>query len=334
MGNVAVTPQWVGTLETNVQTLAVDAWKRVMDELMWDKMMDVRKSGTLRELLFWLIESAKISTEGLGGNKRYDDIAATFQEIDNTRSGAGLILTKDEIADNMMASGAMRGMSPLDYAASWARQMGGGAAYWPQERLFTDLIGFGKVTTGPAGSCYDGQAFFSASHPVNPLGGGPTFSNIATAKPLSAAADLPTAAANINAVVAQMRGFKMPNGKYRFMRPRVLMYDPSNDYTVSQLLDAKFFAATENAYFSRLKLQPICCDELAAEPGVYYIGAEIIPGEGGPFIYQDREPYVLSSYAPETLVELQRRKKFEWDFSGRNAVAYGHPFQIIRVEPT
>lgn len=329
----AVTPSWIGTFETNLQTLVVDAWKRRQSQMMWDKVMDVRKSATRRELLFWLIESAKISPEGLGGNKRYDDLAAMFQEIDNVRSGAGLILTKDEIEDNMMAGANVKGMPALDYAANWAKQMGGHAAYWPQDKLFNDLIAFGKVTTGPAGACYDGLSMFNAAHPVNPLGGGPTFANILTALPLSTAADLAHAAANLNAAVAAMRGFKMPNGKYRGMRARAVLFDPSNDYTVSQLLDAKFFNATDNV-FTRLGIEPICCDELAAEPGVWYVVADIIPGEGGPFIFQDRLPYALTSYAPESQVELQRRKKFEWDFSGRNAVAFGHPFQIIRCEPS
>ena len=110
-----ITPQFIGTFETNVQTFIVDAWKRAQEDgLFWDEFMDVRPSATLRELYFWLIETARIYPENLGGNKRYDDIAATFYEIDNQNSGSALRLTKNEIEDNMMAAGGMRGMPAMD----------------------------------------------------------------------------------------------------------------------------------------------------------------------------------------------------------------------------
>lgn len=325
-----VTPQWVNTFETDTQTFIVDAWQRVLKNLVWDKFMDRRQSGTLRELYFWLIESARIRSEAQGGNKRYDDIAATYYEIDNANSGVGLILTKNEIEDNMMAGANLRGMPALDYAQNWAKQVGGGAAYWPQEQLFNTLIANGKTANG-----YDGVPFFSANHPVNVVSGSATYSNLATAKPLLADTDahLLASAGYINAVAAQMRGFKQPNGLYRMLRPAWLLHAPGQQYAVTKLLGSKFFNASDNV-LTQMGIQPICADELAAEDGVWYMGAELMPGEGGPFIYQDREPYVLTSYSSDSQIELNRRKQFEWLFDGRNAAAYGHPYLIIRVEPT
>lgn len=325
-----ITPAWVATFETNVQTFIVDAWKRVEKNLIWDKMMDVRSSVTLRELYFWLVETAQIYDEKQGGNKRYDDLAATFYEIDNSNSGAGLVLTKNELEDNMMASPAMRGMPALDYAANWAKQIGGAGAYWPQQQMFA-LIAGGKTTT----IGYDGVTYFNAAHPINPVAGtgAGTYSNLLTALPLATAANIQTAAANINSAVASMRGLKQPNGKFRMLRPRVLLHDPSNLYTVNQLLDSKFFNASENV-LTRLGIEPVCADELSVEAGVWYLGAELMPGEGGPFIFQEREPYYLTSYTADSQVELNRRKQFEWLYDGRNAAAPGHPYLFFRIEPT
>lgn len=335
-----ITPSWVATFETNVQTFVVDGWARAQKNLIWEKLMDVRSSSTLRELYFWLIESAKLNEEGQGGNKRYDDMIATFFEVDNTNSGNALVLTKNEIEDNMMAGPGLRGMPALDYAANWAKQIGGAGAYRPQDLLFNTLIPNGQTALG-----YDGVPFFSTAHPTNPgLGASAgVYSNLATggsALPLlinsgasTGAGSLWQAAANLNTAVANMRGLKQPNGKQRFLRPRALFHDPSLQYSVTQLLDSKFYGATDNV-FTRLGIEPVCVDELSSDPGAWYLAAELMPGEGGPFIFQDREPYYLTSYTADSMVELQRRKDFEWIFDGRNAGAYGHPYLISQNRPT
>jgi phage major head subunit gpT-like protein len=324
-----ITPQYICTFETNVQTLVLDSWARVAKDLFWDKFMDVKTSGTLRELFFWLVETAGIYPEGQGGNKRYDDIAAMFREIDNENSGAALELTKNEIEDNMMAGAGLRGMPALDYSANWARQVGGAAAYWPQQKLF-ELLAAAETEVG-----YDGVPFFSAAHPINPAtGAGGTWSNLLTAKPLGGVT-VDVAAANLVAGIAAMRSVKMPNGKFRRLRPKWLLHDPSITVAVNTLLGAKFFGAqgsTENV-ITQMGIEPVCADELAVEPGAWYLGAEILPAEGGPFIFQNREAYTLTSYTSDSQVELQRRKKFEWIFDGRNAAAYGHPYTIFKFKP-
>lgn len=323
-----VTPSWVGTFETNLQTLIQDAWKRMTPHLVWDKFMDVKQSATLRELYFWLIESAKIVDEGLGGNKRFDDIAATFFEVDNTRSGLGLRLTKDEIEDNMMASPALRGMPALEYSANWARQMGGNAGYRPQDILFNNLIANGETAKG-----YDGQFFFSSSHPTNPAletGVSTTYSNLQTGVEIDAtnASTLDAAVSNFAKAVANVRTIVMPNGKPRNLVVRYALAGPLLQKRLNEILDTKYFGtgqgSTENVV-SRYGIEPVIASELTSATD-YYLACEMLPGEGGPFIWQDRLPYALTSYAPETLAELQRRKEFEWSFDGRNAGAFGHPY--------
>lgn len=322
-----ITPSWVGTFETNQQTLIQDAWARMAAHLIWDRFMDVKKSGTLRELYFWLIESARIHDEQQGGNKRFDDIAANFLEVANKNSGAALRLTKNEIEDNMMAAPNLRGMPALDYAANWARQMGGSAGYWPQELLF-DLIANGTTAKG-----YDNLAFFHASHPINPYNEGPVYSNLHTGVRIDAAVDIAEAVTNFATAVAQVRAIRQPNGKPRNLVCEYALAGVDLQKRLFEILDTKFYGSatqgsTENVV-SRYGIEPVIASELT-ETGVYYLACEMLPGEGGPFIFQDRDPYVLTSYQPETQAELQRRKEFEWSFDGRNAGAYGHPYLFHR----
>lgn len=346
-----ITPSWISTFETNVQTLSQDAWKRVSANLIWDKFMEVRSSGTGRELYFWLIESAKIVSQGRGGNKRFDDLAATFLEIVNEDSGAGLRLTRNEIEDNMMAAPGLNRMTALNYSANWATQMGGSQGYWPQEKMF-ELILAGTANT--YGLAYDGLVFFHNAHLVDPTKpSGFTYANLLTgaagstpatdqndaiypgACPIdtSGAATLEIAASNFAAAVAYLQSVKGPNGKPRKLKVVAALAGEPLRKRLSEILDTKYFGtgagSTENVV-SRYGIEPVFSSEITSATD-YYLKVEMLDGEGGGLIFQDREGYILSSYAPDTQADLQRRKEFEWAFDGRNAAAYGHPYGLAKA---
>lgn len=339
-----ITPSWIATFETNTRTLIQDAWARRNKKLVWDLFMDVHSSGTGRELFFWLLETARIRPEGQGGNKRFDDIAATFLEIVNEDSGSALTLTKNEIQDNMMR--APRGMPALDYAANWARQMGGNAAYWPQQKLF-ELINAGTGTSISA--AYDGQPFFSTAHPINPedaLSG--TYANHFTgaisgtypgACPIDStnAPTLEAAHVNFARAVAYIESLTQPNGLPRGLEVKYLVAGAGLRKRANEVLSVKYFGtgagSTENV-IATYGIEPVIVPEIPLSYMGYYLFCEMLPGEGGPFIFQEREPYVLSSYQPATQLELQMKKEFTWSFDGRNAAAYGHPYLCFKVDPT
>lgn len=334
-----ITPTWIHNFETRLNTLIDGSSERITRNLFWDKVMDLKESVTGRELFFWLIESAKLYREGQGGNKRYDDLAATYFEIVNEDIGAGLVLTKNEIQDNMMAAPELRGMPALDYAASWARQMGALAARWPQDVMF-ELLAAGETATG-----YDGVAFFSTSHPVDPFNDGAgTYANLLTSSasgdypgacPIDStnAAQLDTAANNFAKAVAYVQGLKGPNGKPRNLTVKYAMAGVGLRKRLHEILDTKYLGVSniENV-ISRYGIEPIIASELSASDTSYYLICEFMPGEGGPLVFQKREDFVLSSYAPYNEVELQRRKEFEWTYDGRSAGSYGHPYMIFKVK--
>lgn len=333
-GSIEITPAFVSRFETNVQTRIQDAWARRARSLMWDRIMDVQQSKTGRELFFWLLETAKIVDEGKGGNKRFDDIGAALFEVVNKTSGAGLRLTTNEIRDNQMAGESLRGMPALDFAASWARQVGGHAAYWPQQALI-ELLKSGTTALG-----YDGVPFFSTAHPINAFNAGAgTFSNRVSGKPLSVVTggvfDVPQMIKNVSDVLATARSYKQANGLPRDVVYKYIVGGPDMQMPLQLIFKAKTFGGgqfgpNEN-FMSDMGIEPLIFPELD-EAGVCYLVAEALPGEGGAFIFQERDPYVLTTYTPESLAELQRRKEFEWSFDGRNAAAFGHPYLAVRIE--
>jgi phage major head subunit gpT-like protein len=335
-----ITPAWVHTFETNIQTLVSNVWARRASMLVWDKLMSVRQSTAGSELYFWLLETARIRKEGQGGNKRWEEIGATSFEIVNENSGDGLRLTKNEIEDNQLGperGAILRGTPVLDYAASWARQVGASAAYWPQEQMF-ELLRVGETKKG-----YDGKNFFATDHPVNPFStAAGDYANLLTGSASGAypgalpihGADLDVAAANLAKAFAYVGTIRAPDGKTRNLRVKYLLVGPALQYRAMQLLGTKFLtmAGIENV-LTNFGVEAIVANELTDEPNSYYLVVESMPEEGGALIFQDREPYKLTSYQPESEAELQRKKEYEWMFDGRNAVSFGHPYLIYKVKP-
>jgi hypothetical protein len=339
-----LTPVWIGTFETRAQTIIQDAWEQTARKLIWDRFMDVKQSGGGVELYFWLIENAGIELQGQGGNQRIDDIAAHSFEVVNEDSGKDLELTKNEINDNQMANPGLKGMPALEYAAGWARDMGNSSAYWPQKSLFRRLIPNGTSTLG-----YDGVAFFSTSHPINVVNSNlGTYANLFTgaasgsypgACPIDStnAPTLAEAHDNLARAVAYIESLLGPHGEVRNLVVKYLLAPTNLRKRSGEVLSTKYFGtgqgSTENV-ISTWGIEPIIAAELAAEPNDYYLVCEWVAGQGGPFIFQNREPYVMNSYAPMTQLELQRQKKFVWSWGGRNGISFGHPYLIFKVKAT
>jgi hypothetical protein len=70
------------------------------------------------------------------------------------------------------------------------------------------------------------------------------------------------------------------------------------------------------------------------EEGVWYVGCELVEDdELSGLIFQERKAFSMNAYSPLSDVHLGTLDEFEWQFKGRNAVAYGHPFLLHRIEP-
>lgn len=328
-----VTPSFIVSFETEIKGIVEDNWARVQSMLHWDQFMKVRPSSTKREILVWLLETAKIYPEGNGGNTRFDDMVAATFAYENFNAGAGLKLTKNEIEDNQInRDGTPVGV--LDYAGKWANDISKAAMFYPQQQALS-LITNGKTQNG-----YDGVTFFNAAHPVNPNGGGGTYSNIISAVPINAAPSttevdaVVVAQKNLAKALAAVRAQKFINGIPRYLNPTVLLVPTALQFRAQQLTGAGVLGLSTNV-LQDLRLKVVVDPLLDAEPDVYYLGVEdMMSNDLGAFIWSEREPFALRTYSMVEEAFLNHRDEFEWTMKGRNAAVYGHPYLFYRCEPT
>lgn len=328
-----ITPTWIADFETNLSTIILGTYEAAVRDLHWDRLMTVKQSQAGRELIMWLLETAQLYDRGNGGNTRIDELAGTYFEILNRDIGAGLWLTRNEIQDNQLnRPGLPQGMSPLDLAGQWARSMASLSAYHPQNVLYK-LIAAGETAKG-----YDGVSFFNAAHPVNGLDNTHgTFANLFTGTKYDLIADVGQAnygkaAQALNDAIAEIGALKLPNGMPRRLKPKTLLVPPAKRLVAQQLTAASTINATDNMSLG-LGLQPVVADELVASPDDWYIGCEVIgDNQVGPFIFQERQPFELTSFSPLDQVQLVAKKEYLWDYDGRNAGSYGHPYLFFKFK--
>lgn len=335
----ALTPQFLVDLETRMQVLTEREYARLTASLWWQTITKVRQSTGRKDILTWLLSTAMIKDQGKGGNIAFDDLVATFTEIENKHSGAGLKLRRDQLEDTDGGG--------LDLAAQWSGDIGAYMAYWPQKQV-AHLLKNGHTAALYTG--YDAKAFFATDHPLNPfqvaLG---TYKNLFTggdAADISTAVTLDVAFANLAKVYSLISAIKMPNGEDpRFLRPKALIVPPKLFPRAVQLTSAKFLAqaaasgggsADVEAVIKSLGFAlPTQADELNGYESdtTYFVAAEqISASQLGAVVYVDREPFSINYFGHMTDAELSRKQELEWHAHGRNVVAPGHPYLLFKVK--
>lgn len=318
----AITPKFMFDFQSNLNAKYANGYKRVLKNLWWDRIAVRQSSQSRVELYQWMLETAQIRPTGSKGTElTFEDLASVAYAIENESFGTALELHRHDLEDDR-----------YDKAPQWAAAAGSAASYHPQKQIVR-LIKEGKTK-----GSYDGKPFFATDHPVNPfdsLAG--TYSNLFTNKPLNAQ--------NLAAVVAEIAKIRLPSGDPRYLRPSILVVDPSNMLIANTITGAEIITDPTNATGGAPATnvikqsygfaQPIVADELADEPGVWYVGVEADEDAmQGAFVYQERKPFELNSYTGMDQAELDRLNVFEWHVRGRNVAAYGHPYLFFRVEPT
>lgn len=336
----AITPQFLHTLESRMQSIMETEYQRLLSDLWWERVAKRRPSVTKVERLIWLIDTAKIRRLE-AGSMQFEDLVSTHKEYESAFAGAGMKLTKEQLED---VHNGMPGGEGLELAGAWARQIAAQAAYWPQNQVAA-AINAGAA----AGSLtYDGKPFFAADHHVNGLDAGDgSFSNLITGRPIDASVTLDVALNHLQAVFAAMAAIPMPNGRDpRKLRPAAIIVPPALMARAQQLTNAKLLAqaaasggggADVEAVIRNWGIgQPVQADELGAAFGgsdttYYIVGAEAGTSQIGALMYVDREPFNVLFHGPATDAELARQREFQWLTGGRNVVAYGHPYALFRV---
>jgi phage major head subunit gpT-like protein len=322
---IEINPQFMNDFQTKLVEVGVNAWLTALEDSWWERMAIRQTQDTLTLQYQFMLSAAEIRpTNSKGTELEFEDLVAQAYALTADNFGTGLRLYRNEIED----------MTTGNRPAAWSAGAMSAAAYWPQRQV-ADLILNGKTRNG-----YDGKPFFDPNHPVNPFDDTRgTYANLFTAKPLNPA--------NLAAGIAAMMSIPNPAGAPRRLKPTMLVVDPSNQYNALTVTQAQViatptgnatttFVAASNLIQSNYGLgQPLVIPELGDEPGVWYLG---VPARedlfAAPFIYSERKPFELNSYAPMVQAELDRLNEFEWHLRGRNTTAYGDPYLFFRFEPT
>jgi phage major head subunit gpT-like protein len=364
----ALTPSFLFDFESAMQTITETEFARMVasDNLWYRAVTRIRKTGKKREILAWLLSTARIYDAGkTGGDIKFDDMAATYQEYDVTNDTAGLKLTKNQLTDN--------DGNGFDFAGEWSSQMGSLMAYRPQEKIANLIIAGAKSTS----LAYDGVQYFADNvvnsgngHPVNQFktGAGKYFNWFHGAAsgvypgalPIDESVTVDTALKNLQLAIAYIASIKMPNGIHpRFLKPRRLIVPPRLVARAQQLTNARYIAQAAGSSGGGSGdieaivnnwgfLQPIEVQEFAGvtlgdganSDLTWYLACEQVTStQLGALVYVEREPFAITYYTGSgggTGVDaiLDRARELEWHTQGRNVAGYGHPYALHRFDPT
>lgn len=356
----ALTPEFLFDFESNMRVITENEYAKFSSNLWWSKFMKTRPSSSKRELVTWLLSTAKIEDlEEIGGKMVFEDIVSKYTEYENRNAGAGLKLKRQQLED--LDGGG------LDIAAKWSSDIGAYMGYWPQKQL-VNLIKNGETSGFNA---YDGATFFNKAHLINPADSSVgTFANVFTgaanstpatdpndalypgACPIDDSVTVDVALTNLSKVVSYIRSIRMPNGEDpRFLRPVSILAPPRMQQRVVQLTNAKFIAQAatgggaasadvEMLIQSFGFVEPTIADELSGfESNTTWFLAceELSSSQLGGFVYVDREPFRITYYTGSgggTGVDafLDRADELEWHCKGRNVAGYGHPYLFFKIK--
>lgn len=341
----ALTPTWLADVESQMQHIQEDEYRRLSENLFWSELMVTRPSSSRRELLSWFFKTALIEDLGVKGGKMvFDDLVAKYTEVENRYAGNGLKLTRQQFEDT--------DGDGIDLAGEWARQSAAEAAYWPQAKL-VDLILAGETGTG-----YDGVAYFAKNHPNLPGDTTKTFANLftgaadSTPATDSGDADYPGAialsATDATAIsqLAEIRTYistiRMPDGlRPRRLRPMDIYAPPQMAPRLAFLTQTTMIGKDSGSADIKPLIQHlnfgkvIEVDEFSGDATSFYISAAQITGSAlGAFARIEREAFSTRFYGVLDDVELSRMEELEWHQKGRDGYGYGHPFLFFKVKAT
>lgn len=347
-----ITSDFVMNVETRMQLVQQRAYAGLAKNHWWSQFTKVRQSNAGKDILFWLLETAKIRRlNKMGGNTKYSTIMDAKLEVENSFAGDALELPRKSFEDSDGGG--------VNAAMHWSQQMGIYSAYWPQKEC-ARLLKYGD--TDPEFLAFDDVQFFSKAHPINhhksSLG---TYANLFTgaasgiypgACPIDSSVTLEVALGNLIKVISYIECLTTATGEDPLnLEPVALAGGPLIHKRLVQLTGAKSIAvgggdatkyggsADVEAVVASLGLgAPVKIPELQANPTDWFVLCrnDYNP-ELGPILYVNRESFYTTYYTGKgggTGVDaiLDRTDQLEWHHKGRNAIAPGIPYLLFKVK--
>jgi phage major head subunit gpT-like protein len=337
-----IDPAFLGSLESNMRVLFDQKYASLNEEAWWRVCTYESVSRSLKEIVYFSLETAKLHRGYKGGFKTFDEIRYLNTAVENEYTQSGLELTEAELSD-LDGNG-------VQSATKWIGEIGQLTAHHPQQ-LLSDSILANPVT-------YDLLTYFNSAHYTNgvdTLDGvyandltGAASGSYPGALPIGGATTLDQAAINLTKAIAYIKSLKTPTGYPRKLRVKALIVPPALYGRAVQLVMGAFLpgAAVSGGGTADNKPlaaswgigQPLAADELSASftngsDSTYYLATEFT-GEEGAFIYSNRQPFAVRYNSGMTDAELERADKLQWTCKGRNGLLPLHPYGLFRVKAT
>jgi hypothetical protein len=350
------TQEWLHDMESNMRSILVDSYKRLLLSMWWTSVAAQKTSMAKAEVFTWLITTARIRRME-SGQAHFEDMLNQYTTITNEFAQDGLLLKKEQLED--LVNGVPGGAG-LDMAAAWARAIGSYTAYWPQKECAGAILNGGSSGY----NSYDGVTFFNTAHPVNGVDTSEgTFPNILNPTTvggqtrIDSGITMDVAIDNFSRIRAFVASIKSANGvDPRGLQIRGILHPPALRSRVLQLTGPGLIAQAAATGGGSADLAPIIADwkldkpleavELGAgfespegnsgsDTSYYLVCGEVsADDELGGLVYQTREPFGVLWHGPELSAKLARERELQWLCQGRNAVGYGHPYLLFRVDNT
>jgi phage major head subunit gpT-like protein len=268
----------------------------------------------------WLIDEAQVRE--WKGARVLNEMGSLTWEVVNRDWEISWQFSEQQIRDDLSGLVALAIQRARGYAQKWARH---------EDTLFAQT-----TQAGVSKACYDGQNYFSATHPTDPLGMvSGTFSNYYTAKPLNHA--------NVMFGLQVFRSIKLPDGS-PWIGPGTrikLIHEVSNEFVAKAIVEQSFLTpatafalsgttgASENLL--RNSVDPVLNPYMNNEAGVWYLSAE----DAGlrPLMMQRRQEVETQEMGPGSQLYFDR-KKYQIGQDARYECSYTHPQLMLRFEPT
>lgn len=278
-------------------------------------------SSSRSTLHAWLANSTAFVREWKG-SRALNEMGTLTWEVINRRFELSWKFSEFQLRDDESGLVAMAIAAARGNAEKWAEH---------EDSIVATAVQNGKTKT-----CYDGQDFFSASHPTDPTGiVSGTFSNLLTAKPLNHA--------NLITALQTMRGYKLPDGS-PWVGPNSkikLIVDATNVEVARQITGTAWISpATAYGIVSSGApsmnilsgvAEPVYNGWLNSEAGVWYLAAE----NGGvrPIMFQRRQGVEVQELGPGSQLYFDR-KEYQIGQDAQYEASYTHPQLMMRVEPS
>lgn len=351
-----LTQEFVFDFMSNISTIAERSYQGKLENLKYQAFTKVRPTNAKKEHLAWLISTARLRSNGYGGNVSYESLSQVKQSMSVHNFYAGAEFEENEFTD--------KDGHGIDGAAEWAAQVGADIAYFPQREVIALLL------HGETGLAYDGKAMFATDHPNHPLvSTSGTYSNLfaGAAYDVTPTYTLDDAINKLSVIKAAITAIKMPNGvDPRFLNVAGILCPPAMTGRLTQLTQSKFIASASSgagggttdveAYIRQQGFGPVL--ELAelgasqsydienADTGVvttvtgsdtafYILAKEASQSEIGPMMWLEREPVMVQAFNRFNNggAEYAEKRIMRWLAQGRAGAAFGLPYHIFKVRP-